>query len=148
MAVGGAGIVWLLPGSRHVAGADLDVHTLAYCAVAVMVGFQSVVFSASAKIFGITEGLLPASSRMLPLFRWFTLEAGLLAGAVLLAAGLAGAVDSVLMWQHRSFGRLDYADTMRVVIPSGMLIALGSQTILASFFMSLLGLKRGENPVA
>jgi Zn-dependent protease len=40
------------------------------------------------------------------------------------------------------FGPLDYGRTMRWVIPGATLTALGSQTILASFFVSILGMKR------
>jgi len=40
-----------------------------------------------------------------------------------------------------SFGELNYAETMRVVIPGVTLTALGFQTVLMSFFLSLLGMR-------
>ena len=40
------------------------------------------------------------------------------------------------------FGALDYASTMRVVVPGVTLTALGFQTVLSSFFMSILGMRR------
>jgi hypothetical protein len=40
------------------------------------------------------------------------------------------------------FGHLDYAKTMRLVIPGVTLTALGFQTVLASFFISILGMRR------
>jgi len=41
-----------------------------------------------------------------------------------------------------SFGTLDYAQTMRLVVPGVTLTALGFQTILSSFFVSILGMSR------
>ena len=44
--------------------------------------------------------------------------------------------------REHDFGRLEYRETMRWVIPGATLTALGFQTVLASFFVSILGLKR------
>jgi hypothetical protein len=41
-----------------------------------------------------------------------------------------------------SFGHLDYAHTMRWVIPGVTLTALGFETILGSFFLSILRMGR------
>jgi hypothetical protein len=56
------------------------------------------------------------------------------AGLVLLAA-------AVVQWWSADFGHLDYARTMRWVVPGTTLTALGFQTILSSFFVSILGMK-------
>jgi len=45
-------------------------------------------------------------------------------------------------WRLKEFGQLDYAQTMRVVIPGANLTALGVQTIFSGFFVSLLGMDR------
>ena len=127
---------------RTVAGVTFDVHTLLYAAIAIVIGYQAMIFSVGAKLFAIAEGLLPASETWNRLFRVVTLEVGLLVGAVLFGIGLAGSVYALVHWGHRSFGPLDYASTLRLVIPSAVLLALGSQTILASFFLSILGLRR------
>jgi hypothetical protein len=41
----------------------------------------------------------------------------------------------VILSEAAGFGPLDYADTMRWVIPGASLTALGFQTILGSFFI-------------
>ena len=46
------------------------------------------------------------------------------------------------MWRLTGFSRLDYAATMRWVILGAMLMALGFQTILSGFFVSILGMHR------
>jgi len=42
--------------------------------MAIVIGFQSVIFAAFTKIFAINEGLLPEAPRMRRLFRRITLE--------------------------------------------------------------------------
>lgn len=76
------------------------------------------------------------------LFRYITLEVGLAIGAVLSIVGLATSVYAVGSWGAQHFGMLDYSRTMRLVIPAALSLTLGAQTIFASFFMSVLGLRR------
>jgi len=70
------------------------------------------------------------------------LERGLVIGALGLLAGIALLLVAVNQWRLAHFGRLDYAHTMRVVIPGVLLTALGVQTILSSFFVSVLRMGR------
>lgn len=142
MLVGMLACVWLLPGPRTIGNVTFDVHTLLYAGLAVLVGFQSVIFAVFTKTFAITTGLLPPDQRMEKLFRHITLETGLIVGVLLVLTGLCGTAYAVLGWQKTQFGPLVPADTLRTVIPSFILLALGCQTILASFFMSILGLQR------
>ena len=48
---------WLLPEARQLGGATLDVNTLAYSALAVLLGFQSVLFAVFTRTFVSTQGL-------------------------------------------------------------------------------------------
>jgi hypothetical protein len=70
------------------------------------------------------------------------LERGLILGATAFTTGLVLLGVSVLDWMKADFGPLDYANTMRWVIPGVTLSALGFQTVLSSFFVSLLGMRR------
>jgi glycosyltransferase involved in cell wall biosynthesis len=135
-------MLWLLPGSRRVGSITFDVHTLLYAGVAVLVGFQAVVFALFSRLFAVREGFLPETPRLAALGRFVTLERGLLAGLLLLGVGLALSVAAVVTWTERSFGVLNYPDTMRLVIPAVVLIALGSQTIVVSLFFSVLGVAK------
>ena len=133
---------WLLPAPRTIGGVELDVHTLLYTAMAVVIGFQAVLFAVFAKVFVIREGLLPPDRRLNRLFDVITLEVGLMVGLLLLLAGVGGTLYSIGLWGERNFGPLDPREVMRGAIPSGMALILGSQTLLSSFFLSILGLKR------
>jgi glycosyltransferase involved in cell wall biosynthesis len=143
MLVGSLVALWLLPGGRVAGGVGFDVHTLIYAAGAVIIGFQAVVFALFTKIFAISEGLLPEDPRLNRLFRFVTLESGLVVGAVLLLIGVGTGIAAVGIWQGAGFGALDQTSrTLRLVIVSVTTLALGLEVVLASFFFSILGLRR------
>jgi len=132
----------LLPGPRPVGSVTFDVHTLVYAAAFVTLGFHALAFAVFTKMFAISEGLLPPDPTLDRLFRYITLEVGIAVGAGLTIAGLAASAYAVGAWGSKHFGALDYPYTMRLVIPAALLLTLGAQTIFASFFMSVLGLRR------
>jgi hypothetical protein len=142
MLLGAAAMLWLLPGPRPVAGVVLDVHTLLFGAAAIVVGFQAVFLGVFTKIFGVVEGLLPRDRRLEVAFRYVNLEVGLVVGAALFISGLGLALYGVRMWEASGFGPLAVSATLRVVIPSVCLMVLGSQTVLYSFVLSFVGLRR------
>ena len=133
---------WLLPEARQLGSATLDVNTLAYSALAVLLGFQSVLFGVFTRTFVSTQGLGPESRTLNKLYRYVTLETGLIVGGVLIVLGLTGSVAATFGWSEVDFGELNPSEVLRQVIPSVLAIALGFQIVLASFFLSVLGLKR------
>jgi glycosyltransferase involved in cell wall biosynthesis len=132
----------LLLGPQIIEGISFDVHTLVYSALAIMLGYQSVIFAFFTKLFAITEGLLPEDPRVTRLFKYVSLESGLIAGAAMIVGGVAASIYAVSIWKAHSFGALNPFHTLRIVIPAATLIVIGSQTILSSFFLSVLGLRR------
>ena len=144
MLVGLAGCVFLLPGKRVFHGIGLDVHTLLYAFVSVLLGFQLIAFATFTKVFAITEGLLPEDPRLNRMFRWVTLETGLIVGGLLILLGLGGSIFAVSGWARESFGALDIEHTLRIVMPSVFALTMGVQITFSSFFLSILGLRRRQ----
>lgn len=142
MLMGSLIMFWLIPGPRSIGNATFDIHTLLYAGLAIIIGFQAVVFAAFSRVFAVTEGFLPAQPRLKWLLSILKLERCLLVGLTLIMAGLLGSLYVVSDWGMRSFGPLHPTETMRVVIPSGLALTLGCQTVFSSFFLSLLGLPR------
>jgi len=143
MVVGALVLLWLLPGERAIGSLRLDIHTLVYAAAAVVLGYQAVIFALFTKTFAISEGLLPEDPRLTRLYRYVTLETGIVAGIVLVIAGLVLAATAIGIWQTQGFGPIvDVPRSLRVVILSSLAITLGVQTFFASFFLSVLGLSR------
>lgn len=144
MALGLATMLWLLPGPRRVGAIELDVHTLVFAAVALLVGHQAVMFAAGARVFGVRERVLPPEAGRGLLVRWFGhepgLEAGVVIGLVLVLLGVGGALSAVLAWERAAFGPMSPSTLLRIVVPSAAMVALGVQTVLWSFFLGLLRL--------
>ncbi|MFH1484826.1 MAG: glycosyltransferase family 2 protein [Chloroflexota bacterium] len=130
-----------MPGYK-VLGATLDAHTLLFASLAILMGYQAVAFAIFAKVFAIGEHLIPADPRLDRLFKIVPLERALMIGAAILVSGLVLLGSAVCQWWQAGFGNLDYAHTMRWVIPGVTLSALGFQTVLSGFFISILHMRR------
>jgi glycosyltransferase involved in cell wall biosynthesis len=136
-----AGYAVALPGVTAV-GVNFDAHTLLVASLAVICGYQAIQFGVFTKVFAASEGLLPPDRRIIPFVDRGRLEVGLLVGIVGMLAGLVLLGAAVDQWRRVHFGHLEYAHTMRWVIPGVTLTVLGFQTCLSSFFLGVLALKR------
>lgn len=105
-------------------------------------GYQSIVFAIFTKTFAVNEGLMPQDPRLERFYKIVNLERGLIAGALVLAVGVGLLLFAVNQWRLTGWGHLDYASTMRIVIPGATLTTAAVQTIFSSFFISLLGMQR------
>jgi len=141
MLLGAFGYALALPGVR-IAHANLDAHTLLISTLLILIGYQGVIFSVSTAVFATRAGLLPEDSTLNRWFDIFTLERGIVLGATMSLAGIVLLGCAVWQWWSVDFGNLDYARTMRWVIPGTLLTALGAQTVFSSFFISILGMRR------
>jgi glycosyltransferase involved in cell wall biosynthesis len=142
-ALGCVGYTLAMPGAT-IGGIRFDAHTLLFASLSILLGYQSILFAIFAKTFAIIEGLLPPNSRMNSFHRAVTLERGLIVSVIVLLAGLALLIASINTWRVHNFGNLDYAETMRLVVPGVTLTALGFQTMLSSFFVSIMRMRDPE----
>jgi hypothetical protein len=129
-------------GNISIRGAVLDAHTLLFASLFIILGYQSLLFGAFTKVFAIGEHLMPMDERSRSLFKLFTLEKGAVVGIAIFLAGLMLLGSAVYQWWSVDFGPLNYSETMRWVIPGVTFVALGFQTVLGSFFLSILGMRR------
>jgi glycosyltransferase involved in cell wall biosynthesis len=139
--LGLCGYAIAMPGLT-ISGVTFDAHTLLFASLAILCGYQSVLFAVLTKAFAVSERLLPPDAWTRRLFRLVTLERGLVAGFIVALFGGALLLAAVNVWRLAEFGRLDYAQTMRLVVPGATCTAVGVQTVFSSFFLSILGLKR------
>jgi glycosyltransferase involved in cell wall biosynthesis len=142
MAIGLLAGLLLLQGGVVVAGVGFDVQTLLYAAAAIILGFQAVAFAIFTKVFAISEGLLPGDPRLNLQKIKVTLERGLIVGAALTLTGLVCSAYSIWSWKQVSFGVLNPARTLRIIIPAVTALIIGVQIVFSSFFLSVLGLRR------
>ncbi len=132
-----------LPGIK-IGKATFDAHSLLFASLFLMVGYQAVLFALFTKRFAISEGMMPSDDRLTKFFQWATLERGLIIGVLSGLAGLFLLIGAINQWWEAGFGNLDYAVTMRWVIPGATLCMLGFQTLFGSFFISVLGMRRTD----
>ncbi len=132
----------LLQGPVFVGSIAFDAQTLLYAAAAVILGFQAVAFSVFTKVFAISEGLLPEDPKLTFSQIKVNLEKGLIVGTSLILTGLVCSAYSVWTWGRHSFGVLDPAQTLRIIVPAITALIIGVQIVFSSFFLSILGLRR------
>jgi glycosyltransferase involved in cell wall biosynthesis len=121
---------------------SFDAHTLLFASLFILCGYQSVLFAILTKTFAINEGLMPPDPRLDRFFELVSLERGIVLAVIALMIGVALLGVAINIWRNTNFGALNYSDTMRLVIPGATLVALGVQTVLSGFFVSILGMKR------
>lgn len=143
-AIGLVGVVVLARGRLRVGSVAIDIHTLLVMAFLIIVGYQLIVFAVSTRFFATRAGLLPESHLLEKLYPYVTLETGVLIGGVATLLGFIGIAIAFLSWQNVGLGPLDPYVTMRELIPAVVLVALGTETTFASFFLSIMGMGRSE----
>ncbi|HET6882213.1 MAG TPA: glycosyltransferase family 2 protein [Pirellulales bacterium] len=132
---------WLMRAPISLAGVGFDIHSLLIAGFLALIGYQLLIFGLFTKIYAVTEGFHPPH-RLLGKDPHIHLEWGVLSGIALGVAGLAMLGLAVSDWRQTGLGALDPRITMRQVIPAVVLMMIGVQTIFASFFLSIVTLRR------
>jgi hypothetical protein len=132
-----------LPGLR-LGAVQFDAHTLLFGSLAMLCGYQAIFFGIFAKALAAREGILPEDPWVKRILASVTLEVGLIVATAALLFGIILLLIALNQWRAVHFGNLQYAHTMRLVVPGLTLTALGFQTILSAFLLSILNLARRE----
>lgn len=138
MLLGLIGYAMAMPGIKLM-GATMDAHTLLVSSLMLLVGFQSACFAVVTTAYSVGHKYLPETANMRLFARLFTLERGLMAGAAAMVAGAALVGYTAVQWALGGFGPLDYAHSMRVVVPGVTALSLGASTIFCSFLCNVVG---------
>ena len=112
---------------------DIGLKWLPLSLLCIIVGFQFSLFYALTKIYAINHNIVPRPKNYNNLFKIMNLEKGLIVGGVLLFLGGFGFYYSYFYFK-------DILQQLQTSLLSGLLLALGVQIILFSFFFSILGL--------
>jgi glycosyl transferase family 2 len=131
--------VLLALGPRSIGSVTFDIDALAYACVAVLVGVQMILLGGLAKLYGRLEGL--TRERLDGWTRALALETSMAVGLVLALLGFVGSAAALGHWSAAGFGDLDPRATIRVVLPSVLLVALGVLWVFTGLVGSLLTLR-------
>jgi hypothetical protein len=144
--LGAALMSLVVVGPAHLRAVTLDVHTMIIGSLLVLVGYSAFTTALAMRIYALVEELGAPAPRLERSFAIFTLERGLMVGAVVAAVGLALLGWQVYAWWQVNFGPLDVSRTLRPTILGATLTAVGIQTVLVSFVYSMLGIPRRRGP--
>jgi len=137
--LGAFAVASLARGPRELFGHQWDYHVLLFGALSLILGYNLVLFDIIAKTFSMGAGFARPRQWLQRLTEFFSLERGLLLGALLFLGGLAVEVKIIVDWIRGGHGPL-MAVRGIVIGMTGMV--LGAQTAFASFLVSLLLIKR------
>jgi glycosyltransferase involved in cell wall biosynthesis len=125
-----------------IAGVEPSLNTLVVASLLILCGFQAIVFAIGVKTFAVREKFVPEDRRLNRFFDRWTLERGMLIGFGGAVVGFGLIAWVFINWWRIDFGHLNPEHTGRIVITGATLAALGFQTILSSFFISIIGMFR------
>jgi len=133
----------LMTGPWFIGSIRLNIITMLYAAAAVIVGSQGLMFGVLAKIYGMSQGIFPASPWLVRITRSSPLENRLmLTGILMIVIGLLGAVIPLISWSAQGFILEAPLEALRILIPSITCVMVGCQVILFSFFLSILRMRQ------
>ena len=136
------GYILALPGWTLMGRIHFDVHTLLFSSLFITCGYQSILLSILTKTFAIHEKMVPDDKRLTRFYRTVNLEKGIFVSFFMIFTGIILLAVVVSKWMSADFGSLDYPSNLRYAIPGVMLVSLGFETFLFSFFAGILGINR------
>jgi glycosyltransferase involved in cell wall biosynthesis len=142
MLMGLALVAALARGPIIVAGQYVGIHFLALGCVLTLTGYNIVHLGVIAKVIAASQ-IAQAGSRI---SRWalnaFTLEGGLIAGALMFLAGLA--IDGATLWKWLEHGRGPQEESVHIAFVATLLIVLGLNIVFSSFLLNMFAADQRE----
>jgi hypothetical protein len=136
--VGFVGQAVLLSGPIHVGSRGLYVHFSILAALMTLVGSQALVFGVFARVHSKSVGFDTPSRLSDWVEKDFSLERGLVTGALFFLAGFGVDLAIFVEWINRSLGELN---AVRPALFAMTFMMLGMQLVFASFFLSVFRIK-------
>jgi glycosyltransferase involved in cell wall biosynthesis len=136
-----AGYAGILPFALEAQG-SLGIPFLICSSLMMLMGWQAMLFSVLANAFAAGESFIPVDPFFNRLFQVLPIEKGLPIGLAVFLGGAAMLTWVTAGWWLGGMEPLGHAATIRWILPGFTLVALGFQTILSGFFISILGLRR------
>jgi len=130
----------LFRGPLTISSVTFDYHTLLYSAAAILLGYQSLLLFAFAKLMAVETGLHPPQTKFWFLEQRPILERCAMVGFVLILIGLFLGLAAAHEWSVAGFGPLRPSYTIRMVIGSVLFLLVGGQTLLAGCYFGLVNL--------
>ncbi|MFI5193887.1 MAG: glycosyltransferase family 2 protein [Chitinophagales bacterium] len=116
----------------------LDIHTLYFCSVFMIISLTFLQFYCMVNYYGMSLGIYPHRG----ITRWISVhlnfEKGVLIGLLLFLTGIALSAAAVFRWYKLSFQSLNPQEIFRIIIPGGFCMIAGLQLVVFSFFLTMI----------
>lgn len=137
--IGATLAIWLAGGPQDLFGRTWDYHVLLFGVLAVILGYNLILFDILAKTFSMGAGLAKPGSWLGLAMKWFTVERGAVLGAAAFLAGLALELKIAYDWAASGYGPMM---AVRGIVLGMAAMVIGAQTIFASFLVGLMQIRR------
>ncbi|HJX27929.1 MAG TPA: glycosyltransferase family 2 protein, partial [Thermoanaerobaculia bacterium] len=134
MLIGAVLVPLLAGGPREFLGRTWDYHALLFGVLALILGYNLILFDVFAKTFSMGAGFARPGQWLRRLKGVYSLERGLILGGLVFLAGLGLEVKIVLDWLRTGGGELM---AVRGIVIGMTAMVMGAQTVFASFLVSL-----------
>lgn len=121
---------------RHV---HFGIHTLLYCASAIIVGLNLLQMYLIVKVYAYNHNFLPKGKT-----NWnkkIRESKIALAGTVIVALGIVLSIIALVSWKQTNLGEMDPERTMKLVIPAVLCLIVGIQCICTCFVIGIIKIK-------
>ena len=141
------GVVLMVLGQLGIADGGVfvrDVNRMLIGSLLITVGYGTITTAFAMRIFALVEELGPPAPRLERSFAFLTLERGIALGALCVLGGVALIVGQLVSWSRAGWEPDDSAAMLKPTVLGATLVAVGVQTVLASFVYSMLGIRRRD----
>jgi hypothetical protein len=137
--VGGILSLALFFGPVNIGFRYIDFHTFIGAGSLMYIGLNTLAFAAITRVYAYQHELLPQIPRFYFLFKYITLEKGLIAGILLVASGLLLMARALQL--SSNFAQIGYDNSVRLVYGGSLALVTGVQIVWTSFVLSMLGVE-------
>jgi glycosyltransferase involved in cell wall biosynthesis len=120
------------------ANLKLDIHTLYYCSVSILISWLLWQCYAVALFYGSRIGFYPPGSKSSKVLTRIGSDNFFAIGISTILIGVVLSFVAVWKWRDTGFHTLDPYAMFRIIIPAGSFILFGMQSLVFSFLISLL----------
>lgn len=139
LSLGGIASLILFWGPVNTSLRLFDFHSFILTGTVMMLGLSMLSFAFITRVFSYNFGLLPNQPRLFRLFKYFSLETGLVIGLGFMLLGVIVIIRAILLSGSPGFETIGFASSVRLVYGACLAIMAGGQIVFTSFVLSILG---------
>src|SRR5258706_1869076 len=136
--LGGVFSLILFFGPIHIGHRLIDFHSFIVAGTIMILAISMISFAVITRVFAYNTGLLPSQPEFYPLFKYLNLERCLGIGFIVFFVGLIVVIRAIML--SLEFNIIGFDKSTRLVFGGSLAMAIGGQTILTSFVLSILGI--------